>query len=111
MTEVINTKLPVDGEESQDLDEYELENIYKLNSDKVWYYYHTGWYDGSGQMIILKAGKYALYDMGHCSCYGPTDSLNRIEKWFDSLDELKNSCSKDYYKEDIEKLVNFIETK
>ncbi len=65
--------------ESDSLSEYELEYIEKLGAEWLVYYYEYGNYDGSG-FAVWKVGKKLYYhDMGHCSCYGPTDEMeNRM---------------------------------
>lgn len=35
--------------------------------------YYTEPYEGSGQMIIKVGDALRLYNLGHCSCYGPLD--------------------------------------
>jgi hypothetical protein len=66
------------------------------DADEVWYWYSSGSYEGSGQMLIRKGDLYDIHDMGHCSCYGP---LDRMSLSFKPLEELKSSCSSEYLKE------------
>ena len=58
-----------------DLDEYELDYIQKIGIDEIWYFYVEGSYEGSGQLLMRKGNLYDLFDMSHCSCYGPTDDV------------------------------------
>jgi len=72
--------------EATELADYELEYLEKLDIDEIWYWYGTGSYEGSGQILMRKGDMYDLHDMGHCSCYGPTDN---VEFKGSTLDELK----------------------
>lgn len=36
-------------------------------------YFEDG-YDGGGEAIFFKDGKLDLYNLGHCSCYGPVET-------------------------------------
>lgn len=63
---------------SEEFNEYELKDIKKLEADWFVYYYESGCYDGQGFAIWKKDEKYFYSNLGHCSCYGPTDDLNSI---------------------------------
>ena len=76
--------------DSTELGEYEIEDFQKQGVDEVWYWYVTYGYEASGQVLMRKDDKWAVHDMGHCSCYGPTDSLAPIE-WFDSIDNIQGT--------------------
>lgn len=44
------------------------------------YWYENGGYDGNGQAVVLKEdGLLYVGDLGHCSCYGPTESLEGLK--------------------------------
>jgi len=80
-----------------ELSSYDMEYLNRYyDADEVWYWYASGSYEGSGQMLIRKGDLYDIHDMGHCSCYGP---LDRMSLAFKPLEELKSSCSSEYLKE------------
>lgn len=60
-----------DYREVTELRDYELETFSDV--DEVWYQYEYGSYEGYGYALLRKGEFYELYDMGHCSCYGPTE--------------------------------------
>lgn len=56
--------------------------------DVFFTYYMDGYYDGSGQAIgINNDGTCHVYNLGHCSCYGPLEGTPDVT----TLDELLNS--------------------
>ena len=65
-------------EESDELGDYELEDIEKLNARWLVYYYEEGDYEGSGFAVWESDGKLYYHDMGHCSCYGPTEEMKNV---------------------------------
>lgn len=73
---------------SDKLSEYELER-FKEKTKAEWavYDYEIGHYDGSGFMIWRKNKKYYYHDMGHCSCYGPTEEVAGIS--YNSFKEIE----------------------
>jgi hypothetical protein len=81
--------------------EYELECLNVLNLDEIWYWYGSGDYCGTGQLLMRKGDLYDLHDCGHCSCYGPTTDSDYCTPPFNglSLDELKKKCSGELLKE------------
>lgn len=85
--------------EPTELDDYEIRDLEGKGLVKVWYWYTTGSYEGSGQLLALdSAGKYHVHDMGHCSCNGPTDGFSTSDP-FDSLDDIARRCSPDLMKD------------
>ena len=80
-----------------ELDEYDLELLDRHYLDEVWYWYACGRYEGMGDMLIRRGDKYYLHDMGHCSCYGPTEHI-KFNDPYSSLDEIKERCSAEEYK-------------
>ena len=93
--------------DSEELDDYDLEKI-PVGIEEVWYWYMTGNYCGAGQMILLgKDGKYYIHDMGHCSCYGPTDEIETLGG-IESLAELKMTDEAD---DEIAPLVKMVKRK
>lgn len=87
----------------KELSEYEIQDLEERGIEAIFYWYETGSYEGSGQMIYHKDGKYGTHDMGHCSCYGPIEHLNLVLQ-YDSLDAILGAGTKEYAK-DYEPLV------
>jgi len=82
---------------TDELTKSEVKDLEELGIDEVWYWYVSGSYEGSGQMIIRKEDKYYLHNMSHCSCYGPLDEIDMSDaRAFSSLNEMKRRCSKHY---------------
>ena len=74
------------------LDKTDLRKL-RPDVEEIWYWYAVGCYEGMGAMIMRVGDLYAFRDMGHCSCYGPTDNIHN--RAFRTLsDEIKN-CSSD----------------
>ena len=78
-----------------DLDNWEIDGL-DSEFDEIWYFYAYGSYEGNGMMLIKKGELYDVHNMGHCSCYGPTDHINFSGK---SLEQLKASYSAEGFKE------------
>ena len=76
------------------LSDWELDRLHDL--DEIWYWYAEGSYEGSGMLLMKKGDLYDVHNMGHCSCYGPTDDVNFSGK---SLEQLKASYSEEGFKE------------
>ena len=76
----------------QELSESELEPLGSL--DEVRYYYAYSSWEGSGLALLRRGTQWCLYDLGHCSCYGPTYCYSEEDnEWFQSLKELWLTCS------------------
>lgn len=56
-------------------DEYDL-RAFRPDTEKLVYYYGTGSYCGSGQALYYWHGNWYHADLGHCSCYGPTENVD-----------------------------------
>jgi hypothetical protein len=55
-----------------ELSEYEIKAV--SSHSKIVYHYTDGGYDGWGELIGWNEdGSLSVYDLGHCSCFGPTD--------------------------------------
>lgn len=81
-----------------ELEDYELKSFRAAEIEAVYYWYGSGGYEGAGQALLLKDGKWAVHDMGHCSCYGPTDHFSApTEQWYDSLDSIPASGTEIWY--------------
>lgn len=74
-------------EKSEELSEYELKDVSALQADWFVYYYEHGSYEGTGFAVWKKDNKYYYDDLGHCSCYGPTDGLKNTGG-YDSLEDI-----------------------
>ena len=86
------------GYDTCDIDDDVLEVLERNEADAGFYWYGTGSYEGSGELIILKNNKWYLNSLSHCSCYGPLDHLNdnEIKEGFNSLHELTEYCTDEY---------------
>lgn len=70
--------------------------VVKNAFDKAWYWYARGAYEGTGEMVGERDGRWFYYDMGHCSCHGPVDGLYdlvAVNKGHASLAALTRYCS------------------
>lgn len=79
------------------LDEHDVEEIRKLDIDAAWYWYVSESYEGAGQLLMRRGDKYDVHNMGHCSCYGPTEHVIFCGRYA-SLDEIQQCCSTEAYK-------------
>ena len=89
-----------------ELNNYELDRLKNIDENmEVWYQYEARPhdYDGIGVMLIKSQGLYYIHDMGHCSCYGPTCEVS-LSKGFKKLEDVKASCSKEYWFKDVQPL-------
>lgn len=67
--------------------------------------YHRGWYDGYGEAIGIKDGHAYIYNLSHCSCYGPTDDGPEEEIPLDRyMNNAMISLSDNVYRKSIELL-------
>lgn len=82
----------------------EIDLIVATGAEAAFYWYVAGSYEGSGQLLILKDGKWYIHDCGHCSCYGPTSDIYLTESLSDTLIGLKDKFTEEAWK-DIEPLV------
>lgn len=78
-------------------DDYELDRARKDGIDAIVYFYGNGGYEGSGEALLRKDGGWAHEDLGHCSCYGPLDSIPTkfepfYQMWSRMSDELQQQC-------------------
>jgi hypothetical protein len=91
-------------EESEELEDYEIKDIEKLGADWCVYYYKSGDYEGSGFAVWRKDGKFYYHDMGHCSCYGPTEEMDNVGG-FEKLEDIKKFANNyNFGKEVIEEI-------
>lgn len=82
---------------SEELNEWDLKPVEKLNSSFFVYSYEYGSYDGSGFAAWdLPEGKYGYAYLGHCSCNGPTEDLNSIPYTLEELEQIGTKYSDEY---------------
>lgn len=77
------------------LTDYDIEKIELLTKgeeSEAWFWYTTCSYEGCGYMIIKVGASWHLKSMSHCSCYGPTESMEGLTPYA-SLDALLQSCT------------------
>ncbi len=86
-----------------ELSESEIGNI-PLEVQEVWYWYGYESYDGGGEMLMRIGDFFWLYNLGHCSCYGPTDSLD-LNGQGQTLATIEQGCTEEHYEEDVKILV------
>ncbi|MDD5651087.1 MAG: hypothetical protein PHF86_11835 [Candidatus Nanoarchaeia archaeon] len=88
------------------LNNYDIEKLNAYNITTAFYWYATAPYEGSGAMIALKDDGWYVFNLSHCSCYGPTEHINfngnAVSK---SLTGLKKKSTEEFYKE-IKELVD-----
>jgi len=82
--------------ELTDLYESDLICLNQYHLDEIWYFYASGSYEGNGMILMKKGELYDVYNMGHCSCYGPLENVNFYGK---SLEDLKASYSAEGFNE------------
>jgi hypothetical protein len=78
------------------LGEYSLRDINKLDFDLFIYQYKSESYEGSGMAIWRKNDKWSYSRLGHCSCNGPTDTINEDDKAKFSLEDVIKILENDY---------------
>jgi len=82
---------------SCELDDYDLLKFRDLGVEEIRYWYATGSYCGVGEVLMFKDGKWYHADMGHCSCYGPTEHIESTiftaSRGYDSMPKFLDNCS------------------
>ena len=79
-----------------ELEEYELD-LLPASTAEVWYWYGAQPYEGDGAMIRRDNNGLLYFDeLGHCSCYGPTDNLST--HGHDCITDAQASGSADWWK-------------
>lgn len=75
--------------DAMELCDYEHADLDRAGIVEAWYTYGYGSYEGGGHMIAKNIeGKWAYFDLGHCSCYGPCEDLDAKAFTSDTLDHL-----------------------
>lgn len=77
-----------------ELDDGALRSVLELNPTEVRYFYENHGYEGSGSMLLRVNDLWHYWDLGHCSCNGPTEYM-RLGSGHSSLEELLLSCSQE----------------
>lgn len=67
------------GEDS--LDQSDFDRF--ANFEEIFYHYTSGSYEGSGALLAVNGNETVIHNMGHCSCYGPTDEFDSTKLTFD----------------------------
>ena len=80
------------------LDEWDCKNIRATDADEAWYWYSVGSYEGTGCLIVRIGDSWAVHDLAHCSCFGPTDNLDTTKR-FESVEKMIEGCTPDRLRE------------
>ena len=72
-----------------ELSDYDFKPLEDMGFDVVAYWYSAGCYEGSGELVGRRNGLWCHLDLGHCSCYGPVESLHRLSSGEKSLADLE----------------------
>lgn len=97
-----------DSTDELEFDEYFIKhNCDGFSPDAVFYWYASGSYEGSGDLLAVKDGKWYNKDLSHCSCYGPLEDFatNETDYQYSSLQDIKDRCTVECY-ENIKPLVD-----
>ena len=79
---------------SEELSEYEWQSL-PQSAKWVAYAYESAPYEGSGYALVaFEDGLFSLEDLGHCSCYGPTESLSPQGHF--TREEVEQKLGKDF---------------
>jgi len=46
---------------------YGLDRIEELGVEEIWYWYSSGSYEGSGELLARKGNEWAFHGLSHCS--------------------------------------------
>jgi hypothetical protein len=84
----------------------------EVKAEACFYWYSTGSYEGSGEMIILRDNEWHLLSISHCSCYGPTEKIaeKMQSQGFTTFTELEAACTNEY-KKSVSPLITLIKEK
>ncbi len=86
------------------LSEYDLKDVEKLDADYFIYTYESSDYEGCGLAVWRKDDLYYYASLGHCSCYGPVESLKSIPYSLEELTKILGLSFKEYSTEFLEKI-------
>lgn len=85
--------------------DYELKQIGLETYEWLVHWYDGGCYEGSGEAVGYKDGNLYIYNLSHCSCYGPLEgspTIVSVEKYKAELDDVLGACQ--FRKEVAEKI-------
>jgi hypothetical protein len=100
-----------DGYKVEELGESELSELNNHRAEVAFYWYGSGSYEGSGELIFLREGKWHLCDLGHCSCYGPEERIrDYVGEGYSNFDDLLKACTNEYKKQ-VNPLIDLIKSK
>ena len=85
----------------REFDNVEIKDIENLWIDEIWYWYHSWFYEWSGQILMKKWELYDIHCAWHCSCYWPTEHIEFNGK---QLEDLAKSLSKEYMEREAREL-------
>ncbi|HUX80250.1 MAG TPA: DUF1778 domain-containing protein [Alphaproteobacteria bacterium] len=93
--EVFDVELKVNNSwcEQSSLSDYEFEKVIAIGVTKIVYHYEQGCYEGGGDALLYKDGKWYLASLSHCSCYGPMDHISFGTGHEDPMEWLKHSSA------------------
>lgn len=80
----------------EELDGWDLDKM-PDGTDALHYWYQIGSYEGTGEALFRCDGQWFRWDMGHCSCFGPLEKVDKSMPWNlqgeDMTDELRNEIA------------------
>lgn len=81
-----------------------------LEKDYVWvvYHYENYGYEGEGELVGFDGENLDIYQLGHCSCYGPLDSSPETiskDKYLNSTNALDTDTRYGNVREKVLKLI------
>ncbi len=79
-----------------ELSEWDLKEVEKLEFDLMVYGYENGGYDGSGFAAFKKGDKWFYQELGHCSCNGPLENVSMSANMVVSLDQVISLAEGNY---------------
>lgn len=74
------------------------QRVDELEVEAAFYWYISGSYEGTGEVIMLKDKAWYLCSLSHCSCYGPTEHVNLDGAAYHNFEELLSACTNEYKK-------------
>lgn len=89
----MNETILIEVNSPDSLSEYDLKDVNGSGATHAWYHYETGSFEGWGYLLGLMANKtWFVHDMGHCSCYGPTERIHEASG-YDTLAQIEEKNS------------------
>ena len=75
----------------------ELKQLEDAGVGTLIYYYGAEQYEDSGNMLYRIGTKWGSDSLSHCSCYGSLGDSHWAPNLFDSLEEVKNRGTKEWF--------------